>query len=165
VKLKGFQRLIALMASLPEVDLRIAGVGPYEHELRRLARGQANVHFEGLLPAGGVAELFRGAIAVVVPSLALESFGYVILEAFAVGTPAIVRRRGALPEPIEQSGGGIVCDSDADLLAAMRRVAADRALRDRLGAAGKAGVDRHWSEAVHVDRYLELLERSAAAAA
>ena len=29
VKMKGFQRLIPLMRYLPEVDLRIAGTGPY----------------------------------------------------------------------------------------------------------------------------------------
>jgi glycosyltransferase involved in cell wall biosynthesis len=159
IKLKGFQRLIPLMRQLPDYDLRIAGVGSYEGELRALAAGLPNVRFEGLLGADRVAELFRGAIALVVPSLSWESFGYVILEAFAVGTPAIVRRRGALPEPVDESGGGIVCETDEELLDAMRRIAADRSERDLLGAAGRAAIAARWSEAAHVDRYLELVDR------
>jgi glycosyltransferase involved in cell wall biosynthesis len=162
VKLKGFQCLFPLFGRMPDFELRIAGVGPYEQELRRLAAPYPNVRFEGLLPADRVAELFRGAIAVVVPSLAWESFGYVVLEAFAVGAPAIVRRRGALPEPIEQSGGGVVCDSDEELLAAMQKLAADRGLRDRLGAAGAGAIPSRWSEDVHMERYLELVDRLAA---
>ena len=45
MKMKGFQRLIPLLRYLPEVDLRIAGTGPYEPELRALARNLPNVHF------------------------------------------------------------------------------------------------------------------------
>ena len=49
VKMKGFQCLIPLMRYLPEVDLRIAGAGPYEPALRALAVNLPNVRFEGLL--------------------------------------------------------------------------------------------------------------------
>src|SRR4029078_3162842 len=49
VKMKGFQRLIPIMQLLPEVDLRIAGTGPYEAKLRALAADVPNVHFQGLL--------------------------------------------------------------------------------------------------------------------
>ena len=63
VKMKGFQRLIPLMRYLPEVDLRIAGTGPYEPELRALAGDLPNVHFEGLLGGAALARLFRSARA------------------------------------------------------------------------------------------------------
>ena len=84
VRMKGFHRLIPLMKLLPEVDLRIAGAGPFEGELRAMAEGIPNVRFEGLLGGQGLARLFHGARAVVVPSLFPETFGYVVLEAFAV---------------------------------------------------------------------------------
>ena len=61
VKMKGFQRLIPLMRYLPEVDLRIAGTGPYEGELRALAADLPNVQFEGLLGGEALARLFRSA--------------------------------------------------------------------------------------------------------
>src|SRR5690606_33020609 len=83
VRMKGFQRLIPIMRMLPEVDLRIAGTGPYEVHLRAMARDLPNVHFEGLLGGRELSRLFHGARAVVVPSLFPETFGYVVLEAFA----------------------------------------------------------------------------------
>ena len=86
------------MRYLPEVDLRIAGTGPIEQDLRELAADLPNVHFEGLLGGPALARLFRGARAVVVPSLFPETFGYVVLEAFAVGTPVVVHEAGALCE-------------------------------------------------------------------
>jgi glycosyltransferase involved in cell wall biosynthesis len=157
-KIKGFQDAIDAMRRLPELDLRIAGTGRYEPELRALARGMENVHFEGRLDAARVAALFRGARAVVVPSLVYETFGYVVLEAFAEGTPVIVRDLGALPELVSESGGGIVFDTQAGLVAAMNRLANDSALRRRLGASGRAARDDVWSESTHLERYFELID-------
>ena len=96
------------MRRLPHLDLRIAGSGPFEADLRRQAEGMANVHFEGRLDSAEVAALFRGALAVAVPSLVYETFGYVVLEAFAEKTPVVVRDLGALPELVAESGGGLV---------------------------------------------------------
>src|SRR5262249_10886134 len=104
-KIKGFQDAIDAMRHLPWLDLPIAGTGQFEAALRQQAAGMANVHFEGRLDAARVAALFRGARAVVVPSLVYETFGYVVLEAFHEGTPVVVRDLGALPELVEESRG------------------------------------------------------------
>jgi glycosyltransferase involved in cell wall biosynthesis len=129
VKMKGFQRLIPLMAYLPEVDLRIAGTGPHEQALREMAKDLPNVRFEGLLGGSALAGLFRNARAVVVPSLFPETFGYVVLEAFSVGTPVVVHEGGgALYETGFLSGGGLSYRTDSELLTALRRMVHDRAL-------------------------------------
>jgi glycosyltransferase involved in cell wall biosynthesis len=157
--IKGFQDAIAAMRRLPEVDLRIAGSGSYEAELRRLASGQSNVLYEGRLGAEQVAALFRGARAVVVPSLVYETFGYVVLEAFAEGTPVIVRNLGALPEIVEQSDGGLIFETQDDLVAAIDRLTHDDDLRDTLGANGLAARERIWSEQDHLERYFTLINK------
>jgi len=158
VRMKGFQRLIPLMRHLPEVDLRLAGTGPYESELRRLAEGLPNVRFEGLLGGDGLARLFRGARGVVVPSLFPETFGYVVLEAFAVATPVIVHEGGgAILETGAETGGGLAYRTDSELLTAMRRVVHDEKLRARLSARGFAQRIGPWSEGEHVHRYMDLL--------
>jgi glycosyltransferase involved in cell wall biosynthesis len=158
VKMKGFQRLIPLLRYLPEVDLRIAGTGPYEPELRALARDLPNVHFEGLLGGAALARLFRSARTVVVPSLFPETFGYVVLEAFAVGTPVVVHERGgALFETGFLSGGGLGYRTDTELLTALRRMVHDHRLHDELAARGFARRMGEWSETEHLDRYFALI--------
>ena len=160
VKMKGFQRLIPMMRYLPEVDLRIAGAGPYEADLHAMARSLPNVHFEGLLGGAALARLFRGARAVVVPSLFPETFGYVVLEAFAVRTPVVVNEEaGALLETGVQSGGGLGYRADIELLTALRRIVHDSELRDELAEHGFARRMGEWSEARHLDRYLELVNQ------
>jgi glycosyltransferase involved in cell wall biosynthesis len=161
VKMKGFQRLIPLMRFLPEIDLRIAGTGPYEPALRAMAANLANVRFEGLLGGRELATLFRHARSVVVPSLFPETFGYVVLESFAVGTPVIVHEGGgALYETGFLSGGGLSYRTDTELLTAVRRMVHDRALHDELAASGVAMRMGPWSETEHVDEYLGLIDQS-----
>jgi glycosyltransferase involved in cell wall biosynthesis len=158
VKMKGFQRLIPLMRYLPEADLRIAGTGPFEPALRALAEGLPNVHFEGLLGPEALARLFAGARAVVVPSLFPETFGYVVLEAFAVGTPVVVHAGGgALFETAVSCGGGLGYRSDVELLTAMRRMLHDQAFREELSARGLAARRGVFSEGRHLEQYFELV--------
>ena len=160
VRMKGFQKLIPMMQYLPEVDLRIAGTGPIEPELRSLAAGMSNVHFEGLLGGDALARLFHGARAVVVPSLFPETFGYVVLEAFAVRTPVVVHRGGgAIAETGELSGGGIGYETDSELFVALKRVVHDEGLRRELGEAGFAMSQGPWSERSHMDAYFDLIQR------
>ena len=156
--MKGFQRLIPLMRLLPEVDLRIAGTGPFEGRLRDLAVDIPNVKFEGLLGGSDLARLFHGARAVVVPSLFPETFGYVVLEAFAVRTPVIVHEGGgAIRETGVLSGGGLGYRLDGELLLAMRRMVHDDDLRDTLADRGYAMRIGEWSESAHLDRYFNLI--------
>jgi glycosyltransferase involved in cell wall biosynthesis len=159
VRMKGFQRLIPLMRLLPEVDLRIAGAGPDQPALRDLARDLPNVWFEGLLGGRALARLFHGARAVVVPSLFPETFGYVVLEAFAVRTPVVVNRLGgALYETGVKSGGGLGYETDAELLWALRRIVHDDDLREELGHRGFAARTGDWSETAHLDKYFGLIQ-------
>jgi glycosyltransferase involved in cell wall biosynthesis len=158
VRMKGFQHVISMMRYLPEADLRIAGTGPFENELRRYAADLPNVRFEGLLGGAALARLFHGARAVVVPSLFPETFGYVVLEAFSVRTPVIVNRRGgALEETGVRSGGGLGYETDAELLLAMRRLVHDDALRAELSHRGFKARTGEWSERAHLDRYFDLI--------
>ena len=157
VQAKGFQDLIAAMARLPQFDLLIAGAGAFEPELRRLAAALPNVRFLGILDAAELALVFRGAVAVAIPSRSYETFGYVALEAFSVGTPVVARRVGALPEIVEESGGGIGFETTDELVDAIRLLGSDPSLRDVLGRRGRDALETIWSETAQVDAYLELV--------
>ena len=85
-----------------------------------------------------------------VPSLFPETFGYVVLEAFAVGTPVVVHEGGgALYETGFLSGGGLAYRTDTELLTALRRMVHDHRLHDDLAARGFAVRMGEWSESEH----------------
>ena len=155
-KLKGLQDLIPVLRDFPGVRLRIAGTGSYEDELRRIAEGLSNVEFLGQVPPSRVSELYREAIAVVVPSLCYEVFPLAAAEALAHGVPVIARRIGALAEIVEDTGGGLLFDSAAECRSAMEQLLASPALRSKLGDSGRHYALGHWTEEVHLSRYLQL---------
>jgi glycosyltransferase involved in cell wall biosynthesis len=147
------------MKHFPDHDLRLAGAGPFERELRKLAGNLPNVHFVGLLDFPRLATLFHQAQALLVPSLFYETFGLVVAQAFTVRTPAIVHHRGALPELVLASNGGITYRNPGELLEAMRQMASNEPLRQRLGEQGCQAVKAKWSEDAHIERYLRLIEK------
>ncbi len=156
-KIKGFQDVLALKDRFPDLDVRIAGQGRYESELRRIAADHDGIHFHGPMDQVGVAGLFAGARAVVVPSLVPETFGYVVLEAFAGRKPVIVRELGSLPELVNQCGGGLTFGTADELVEAIDRVR-DPALVRSLGESGWAGRVRLWNESRHLERYFGLID-------
>jgi glycosyltransferase involved in cell wall biosynthesis len=153
---KGFHTLVPLMRHLPEMDLRIAGSGPAEGMLRKLARCLPNVKFEGLLDHHRIRLLFRGARAVVVPSLFPETFGMVAAEAMSLGVPVLVRNRGSLPELIAATSGGLTFDCEKEMADQMRHIASDDRLFNSLSHFASARAPSVWFEAAHTDAYLKL---------
>ncbi|HUG38139.1 MAG TPA: glycosyltransferase family 4 protein [Candidatus Limnocylindrales bacterium] len=155
--LKGLQTVIPLFREGDGPALVVAGDGTYAGELRRLAAGCERIHFVGRLTQAQLRGVYARAIALLVPSITFETFGQVIIEAYAARTPVIVRDLGPLPEIVAASGGGLVFRDDAGLRNAMERLRADPALRDRLGEAGYRAYRVRWMEETHMERYLGLI--------
>ena len=160
--IKGLQTLIPLWKQVPEFDLLIAGTGVYEKELRAMAADNPRIKFLGAQPQRELAPLYYHAVSAIVPSITYETFGMISIEAFARKTPVIVRDLGALPEAVQDSGGGRVYRTDEELLNAMRAIAASPALRSALGEEGYQGFQRQWSRRAHMAKYFGYLERNAA---
>ena len=156
-KLKGLQTVIPLFRDSVHADLVIAGDGHYADTLRQLASGCERIHFLGHLAPRQLQPVYARAIALLVPSLTFETFGQVIIEAYAAHTPVIVRNLGPLPEIVAESGGGLIYRDTAELLAAIERLRTDAATRDALGAAGYRAYRMRWTEEVYRERYLQLI--------
>jgi glycosyltransferase involved in cell wall biosynthesis len=118
------------------VRLVLSGAADREtaNMVNRLGLGGRVVFFgdvaESVLP-----RLYRGAIALVFPSL-LEGFGLPPLEAMACGTPVVASDASSVPEVVGEAGI-IVNPYDVEALAeAMQRVSSDVSVRAEMATRG-----------------------------
>ncbi len=151
-EMKGIPILLEAVARLldswPELILDLAGDGPdrsvIEMQIRRL--GIANhVRVLGYRSSEQVRDLLHDADVFVLPSFA-EGVPVVLMEAMASGVPVIATRIAGIPELVEDGVCGLLTPpGDADsLLAAIERLLADGALRERFAHAGRAVVEREF---------------------
>lgn len=103
---KGHQRVLAafphILASRPEATLWIAGSGPYERQLRRMAArlGVTDRVTIEAVPADAAQELAArlGAVDVVVLLSEFETHPIAVIEALALGRPVVVADTSGLRE-------------------------------------------------------------------
>ncbi len=157
-RLKGALDAIEAMRFVPDADLVIAGDGTDRARLEASAAGLSNVRFVGRLAPAELSAYCAGARAAVVPSLCYEVFGLSAVEAFACGTPAIVRDRGSLTELAEESGAALTFTTQEELVAALRQLLDDGAKRDELARRARAAYVERWRTEVHLERYLALID-------
>lgn len=160
-RIKGLDTLIEAWKQVGEIDLLVAGEGTYGETLRALAGNDSRIKFLGALPQRELGRLYYHALACIVPSLTVETFGIIVVEAFARKTPVIVRDLGALPEVVHDSQGGFVFRTQQELISAIQSLAASPALRAELGENGYKAFLRWWSREAHLEMYMDLLRNLA----
>jgi glycosyltransferase involved in cell wall biosynthesis len=99
--------------------LVVAGHGPLRGRLEALAtRAGGHIDFAGLVSPDALPGLLQAADLFVLPSIALEAFGLVTLEALACGTPVLATNRCASPEILGPLDGQLLIPgSDAIAIA------------------------------------------------
>jgi glycosyltransferase involved in cell wall biosynthesis len=103
------------------------------------------VHFTGRVPEEKLPLLYRGAEALVFPSL-YEGFGLPVLEAMACGVPVVTSNSTALPEVAGDAALLVEPTSVEEISEAMKRIVSDNSLRQRLRDKGlMRGVDFSWA--------------------
>jgi glycosyltransferase involved in cell wall biosynthesis len=153
-KHKGILRLLEAWKAMDDAraTLVIAGAGPLEAEVRRIAQGLKNVEVIGKIDAVALTDAYRAASHVVVPSLVLENSPAVIAEAMSQGTPVIASATGGIPEAVNDGKDGMLVPAgDVAALSAAMRTAAKldgwKMMSDAARtAAGSKGLDRHLSD-------------------
>ncbi len=152
VESKRMGLLIQAMRSVEtDIELRIAGAGPDEARLRRLAAGDDRIVFLGRVADAQLSGLYANALAVAfVP--ADEDYGLVTLEALQAGKPVIsCTDSGGVAELITQGETGWLCEPDVTSLAACLQRLADQpqvasSMQPRCLA---AGADIGWQATVN----------------
>jgi glycosyltransferase involved in cell wall biosynthesis len=117
---KGIRTLLRAWQKLPHIPLWIRGEGPMENEVCDFAEEHASVRVLPRLSRSECFHLIQGARFLVWPSEGYaETFGLVVMEAFACGTPVIGSRLGAMAEIVEDKRTGLhFTAGDAEDLAA-----------------------------------------------
>ncbi len=166
---KGVQTLIDAMpilrTTVPDARAVVIGAGAADRDLRAHARrrrlGEA-VTFAGFVSEADLRAIVSAADAAVVPSL-YEPFGFVALEAMALGAPLVVSRTGGLAEIVDEgrTGWEFSPGDPADLAAALAQVLSDRSEARRRARAARADLAERFGWAVIADRtddaYRELI--------
>ncbi|WP_141430694.1 glycosyltransferase family 1 protein [Bacillus sp. 03113] len=114
-----------------EVHWLIVGNGPSYEELDAQMNEKENVTLTGYLMGDELSQAYASADLFVFPS-ATETFGNVVLEALASGTPAIVADAGGVKEIVMDNATGKVCppkDHQAFIRAIMELLENEKKLR------------------------------------
>lgn len=159
----------ALLAHVPQARFIVAGENVHgvsadeAYKARILARWQADpllrdsMRYIGFRPDS---ERVIAAADVVVCSSHFESYGMVHLETMASGRPIVSTRRGGPSETVLDGVTGLLAEPhDPDALASqVLRLLRDPALRETMGAAGRARVLERFSARACADAFMDALD-------
>ena len=134
---------------------------PYLDEIRRKLREwglEGEFEYRGEVDRAQKGAFLQSLDIFSVPATYEEPKGLFLIEALANGVPVVQPRRGAFPEMVAKTGGGVIVEADdpaalADGYLALWR---DPERAAALGRAGAAGVREHYD----VGRMAEAAERA-----
>jgi len=113
------QAIHKLSAQRSDFKCLLVGEGPDLERMKQLAQDlglkEETVSFLGLKGEEELARLYEGADFAVLPSR-YETFGTVIVESLACGTPVVSTAVGIAPEVINDRNGMIITPDDTDVL-------------------------------------------------
>ena len=152
-KRMGLENLITAMeqvrAQQPDVLLMIAGKGPQADALKQQIEERNlsdNVRLLGFVSDEDLTLAYRAATLSVVPTMAFEGFGLIVVESLAAGTPVLGTPIGGIPEILRPFSEELLFD-DASASAISRGIcevfAGQRSLPD--ADACKTYVHQHYA--------------------
>lgn len=149
VERKGLAVLLSAFGALVDVaPVRLVLVGPTADELSGFglaSRVAARIDALGRVDADERWRRLHAADVLCAPSLGGESFGMVLTEAFAAGTPVVASSIAGYSEVVTQGVDGLLVppDDPVRLAEALRGLALDRERAGAMGAAARNAAARY----------------------
>lgn len=170
---KGVDVLFKAMPRLIDQDkdiiLSIAGAGPLESELRKLAREMTistNVNFLGMVKQAQLPDLYRRATLAVLPfkftkNGVQEGFGLVVVEAMGCECPVIAGDLPAIHDSIAHEENGLLVPSGKSeaLADTILRALNDPDLRLKLAAEGRKRMVEKFDWEIIAAKYKKLYDK------
>ncbi|GEM_PF-183351 len=164
VEYKGVQFVLSAMAKLKDVhhidsSLTIVGEGAYTDELRKLIKQlslEGAVTWRARLPSEALDKEYANADMLVLLSR-MESYGLVVAEALAHGTPCIISKTSALTEFLDEPGCfGLDYPPDGEALANLIRQVNSKTVVGQLSRKVRV-----WDEVAndYLETYSSIIER------
>lgn len=158
----GIRAMARIRRDLPDARMKIIGSGFLEKRLRRVVFDlelDDVVEFLGVVSPDRVAEEMKAANVMLCPSVVSpwgdrDSGLIVCKEAAATGLPVVGTWHGGLPEIVDDGRTGMLVPERqvTPIVNALRELAQSRKLRDELGLAGRAKVERDFDARTQSDR-------------
>jgi glycosyltransferase involved in cell wall biosynthesis len=162
IERKGHARLLAELPELvrahPTLNVLCFGRGPLDHKLRAQvarARLEPHVHFAGF--RDDLPQLLPGVDVLAHPA-SREGLGVALLEALSCRVPIVACAVGGVVDVVEDGVHGrlVPPGNGRELREALAGLLADGTARRRLGAAGRAHVERNFSLASMIAAHLKV---------
>jgi glycosyltransferase involved in cell wall biosynthesis len=145
---KGVMTVAKAFAKLPDIPVKFVGAGDAESELREFVRerGCANIEVVGFKGGAEKLEYLQNAMFTICATHCYETFGLVVLEAYASGKPVIASAIGALPYIVHPEETGLLFEPQNadDLAEKVRNLYARPEAVERMGRRGRELVEQKY---------------------
>jgi glycosyltransferase involved in cell wall biosynthesis len=162
---KGIPTLLQAWQSVGErLPLLVVGDGPLGPDVAAAADKNRGVTWLGKHAPRDVVPLLREATCLVFPSECYETFGRVIVEAFAAGTPVVAAGHGAAAELVADGITGVhFRPGDAsDLAAKVIQLNSQPIVRGMMRAAARSEFENRFTADVNYRSLLAIYQRARA---
>lgn len=157
-----------ILAAEPDAVLLLVGGGPYEADLRRLAKEtgvERSVVLTGAVPWSDLPAHYGAGDVFAMPcrtrrgGLDVEGLGIVYLEASATGLPVVAGDSGGAPDAVLDGETGWVVHGDSPEETADRvtTLLADPELRRHMGDRGRRWIEERWRWDLLAERLRDVL--------
>lgn len=145
-----------LLSAAKQTQLPVWLAGNYSTMRERIKEVPPNVRFVGHLDRDRLAEFYRDARFLVIPSICFETFALVAAEAMSHSLPVIASRIGGLPEIVDDGVTGLLFEpgNSEELADMMRLLWGNPNLCEKMGKAGREKVIREYSEDIYYERLI-----------
>lgn len=159
---KGIVVFMEMAKRRPDLNFVVAGDGSYLSKALEKKENEniENINFVGKIDSNSVGEYLKKSIALVVPSLWMETFGLVILEAFNYSKPVIASRQGGMTEIVIDKDNGFLCDiGNVDsFLSAIDYLDKNKDASKIMGERGYHRMLNHFSEDYFYEKTVKIYE-------